>query len=83
MKIRVRLHGLLVSAASEPEGLLVLDLAVGTDVAGLIDHLREDLASSFFDGRALLATVEGVLVPLDRTLGDGDTVGLYHTFSGG
>jgi molybdopterin converting factor small subunit len=66
----------------DPNGLIELALPEGTDVAGVIEVLRE--ASPLLDPRACLVTVGGAQVPLlDRTLKDGDEVGLYPTFSGG
>ena len=58
-----------------------MTLPDGTDVAGVIEALRE--TSPMLDPRACLATVGGAQVPLDRTLKDGEEVGLYPTFSGG
>ena len=83
MRSTVQLHGLLVSATSDSEGQLQLALPDGMDIAGLIAFLEEELASSFFDPRALMATVDGTLAPLHQVLRDGDSVGLFHTFSGG
>jgi molybdopterin converting factor small subunit len=81
MQVRVTLHGWLKVGVDDPDGLIELCLPDGTDVAAVIEALRE--TSPMLDPRACLATVGGATVPLDRTLNDGEEVGLYPTFSGG
>jgi len=81
MRVRVALHGWLKVGVDDPDGLIELTLPDGTDVAGVIEALRE--TSPMLDPRACLAMVGGAQVPLDRTLEDGEEVGLYPTFSGG
>jgi len=81
MRIRVTLHGWLRIGVEAPDGLIELTLPDGTDVAGVIEALRE--TSPLLDPRACLVIVDGAQVPLDRTLKDGQEVGLYPTFSGG
>ena len=81
MRIRVALHGWLKVGVDDPDGLIELTLPDGTDVAGVIEALRE--TSPMLDPRACLAIVSGAQVPLDRILKDGQEVGLYPTFSGG
>ncbi|NIO72693.1 MAG: hypothetical protein GTN71_27655 [Anaerolineae bacterium] len=81
MRVRVTLHGWLKVGVDDPDGLVELTLPDGTDVAGVIEALRE--TSPMLDPRACLAIVGGAQVPLDRTLKDGEEVGLYPTFSGG
>jgi molybdopterin converting factor small subunit len=61
--------------------LVELTLPDGTDVAGVIEALRE--TSPMLDPRACLVIASGAQVPLDRTLKDGEEVGFYPTFSGG
>jgi molybdopterin converting factor small subunit len=81
MRVRVILHGWLKVGVNDPDGLIELTLPDGTDVAGVIEALRE--TSTMLDPRACLAIVGGAQVPLDRILKDGEEVGLYPTFSGG
>jgi len=81
MRVRVTLHGWLKVGVNDPDGLIELTLPDGTNVAGVIEALRE--ASPLLDPRACLAIVGGAQVPLDRILKDGEEVGLYPTFSGG
>lgn len=81
MHLRVKLHGLLVAGADNPDGIVELDLPGETNVAGLFQALAE--TSPLFDAQACLAIVNGVKVPLDWRLQDGDEVNLYHLFSGG
>ncbi len=81
MQIRVTLHGLLTAGMDDPDEPLDLRLPPGTDVAGLFAVLAE--RSPMIDARACLAIVNGVKVPLNWPLHDGDEVGLYHLFSGG
>ena len=81
MRVRVTLHGWLKVGVDDPNGLIELTLPDGTDVAGVVEALRETLP--MLDPRACLAIVGGAQVPLDRTLRSGEEVGLYATFSGG
>ena len=81
MQIRVQLHGLLTAGLDDPDQPLELTLPEGTDVADVFEALHE--RSPMIDARACLALVNGVKVPLDWPLHDGDEVGLYHLFSGG
>jgi hypothetical protein len=81
MQIRVKLHGLLLAGIDNPDGLLEFSVPGGTDVAGVFEVLGE--SSPMFDARACLAIVDGVKVPLDWKLKDGDELRLYHLFSGG
>ena len=81
MLIRVQPHGLLTAVVDEPEGWIELTLPEGTDMAGAMEVLSK--ISPLFDPRACLAIVEGIKVPPDRVLEDGDQVKLYHLFSGG
>ena len=81
MRVRVKLHGLFTVGVDDPDSLIELTVPDGTDVAGVIEVLRE--TSPMLDPRACLAAVGGAQVPLDRTLKDGEEVGLYPTFSGG
>jgi len=81
MRVRVTLHGWLKVGVDDPDGLIELILPDETDVAGVIEALRE--TSPLLDPRACLAMVGGASVPLDRTLKDGEEVRLYPTFSGG
>ena len=81
MRVRVKAYGLLIAAVDHPDRLIELSLPEGTDIAGAISVLQE--ASSLFDPRSCLAVVDGVKVPNDHVLRDGDEVHLYHVFSGG
>jgi molybdopterin converting factor small subunit len=81
MRVRVELHGFFTVGVSDPDGLIELTLPDGTDVAGVVEALRE--TSPMLDPRSCLAMVGGARVPLDRTLKDGEEVCLYPVFSGG
>ncbi len=81
MHIRVTVHGLLTAAVDDPDGHLVLSVSDGIDIQGLVELLA--LRSPLFDPRACLALVEGVQVPLDRPLRDGEHLHLYPIFGGG
>ena len=81
MRIRIKVFGLLVAAVDNPERFIDLSLPTGTDVAGAIDRLQT--TSSLFDPRSCLAVIDGVRVPQDHVLQDGDEVHLFHMFSGG
>ena len=83
MRIRVRVYGLLQAAVDDPDGWLDVTVPGGTDIAGLVELLADRQASPLFDARACMATIDGVKVPLSRTLQHGDQVQLYHTFGGG
>ena len=74
-------HGLLTAAVADPYGHLVLSVSDGTDIQGLVELLS--LRSPLFDPRACLALIEGVQVPLDRPLRDGEHLHLYPLFGGG
>jgi hypothetical protein len=73
--IRVTVHGLLTAAVDDPDGHLVLSVSDGIELLAL--------RSPLFDPRACLALVEGVQVPLDRPLRDGEHLHLYPVFGGG
>ena len=81
MKVRVRLHGLLLAGIESPEGIVEADLPPQSDVAALFEALAEIVP--MLDARACLAVVNGVKVSSDHILQAGDEVGLYHLFSGG
>ena len=81
MRVRVTLHGWYRTGVDAPDGLIELTLPDGTDVAGAIEALRG--VSLLLDPLGCLVMVGGAQVPLDRTLNDGEEVGLYPTFSGG
>ncbi len=81
MQVRVTLHGWLKIGVEDPDGRVELTLPDGGDVARVIEALRE--TSPLLDPRACLATIGDVQVSLDRTLQDGEQVGLYPVFGGG
>ena len=81
MRVRVKLYGWLRIGVDDSDGLVQLTVPDGTDVAGVIEALRE--TSPLLDPRACLTLVGGASVPLDRTLEDGEELHLYPTFSGG
>jgi hypothetical protein len=81
MRIRVTVHGLLTAAVSKPDNLLYLEVPEGSDIRGVIEILSE--RSPLFDPRASLAVVDGVKVPLERLLQEGDQVHLHLLFGGG
>jgi hypothetical protein len=72
---------MLTAAVDDPGGHLTLSVPDGTDIRGVVEVLAR--RSPLFDPRACLATVDGVKVPLERALGDGDEVHLYLLFGGG
>jgi len=81
MRIRVTLHGLFTIGVEDPDGVVELTLPEETDVAGVIEALRD--TSPVLDPRACLVMVGDARVPLDRTLKDGEEVRLYPIFTGG
>jgi molybdopterin converting factor small subunit len=81
MRVRFTLHDWLKVGVKDSHGLIELTLSDGTDVAGVVEALRE--TSPMLDPRACLVMIGGAQVPLDRTLKDGEEVSLYPTFSGG
>jgi len=81
MRVRVKLHGMFKVGVKDPDGVVELTLPDETDVAGLIETLRE--TSPMLDPRSCLIIVGGATVPLDRTLKDDEEVSLYPIFSGG
>jgi molybdopterin converting factor small subunit len=81
MRVRAKLHGLFTIGVGNPDGLIELTLPDGTDVAGVIEALRE--TSPMLDPRSCLIMVGGAKVPLDRILKDGEEVQIYPIFSGG
>jgi len=72
---------LFTVGVSDPDGLIELTLPDGTDVAGVIEALRE--TSPMLDPRSCLPMVGGERVPLDRILKDGEEMYLYPIFGGG
>jgi hypothetical protein len=72
---------LFTVGVDDPDSLIELTVPDGTDVAGVIEALRE--TSPMLDPRAVLAMVGGTRVLLDRTLKDGEEVCLYPIFGGG
>ena len=81
MQVLIRLHGTFRVGVDDPDGLVELALPDETDIARVIDILRQ--SSPMLDPRACLAMIGGAVVPLDRALKDGDEVRLYPLFSGG
>ena len=81
MQVRVKVHGLLTTGMKNPDDMVELELPERTDIAAVVERLRE--RSALFDPRAILAIVAGVKVPLDHVLQDGDQVDLYLPFGGG
>lgn len=81
MRVRVIAHGLLLAAVNHPDNSLELNVPEGTDIRGMIEILAE--RSPLFDPRASLAVVDGVKVPLDRPLQEGEHVHLHLLFGGG
>jgi hypothetical protein len=81
MRVRVTAHGLLTAAVRHPDNLLELDVPEGIDIRALIEVLAE--RSPLFDPRSSLAVVEGVKVPLERPLREGEHVHLHLLFGGG
>lgn len=81
MRVRVKLYAMFRIGVKDPDGVVELTLPDETDVAGVIETLRE--ISPTLDPRACLAMIGGTSVPLDRTLNDGEELHLYPTFTGG
>lgn len=81
LTVTVRVHGLLQAAVRHPDESLKVGLPAGADVLTLIEALS--VRTPLFDPRATIAVVEGVKVPLDRKLRDGELVQLYPIFGGG
>ena len=81
MRVRVKLHGMFRVGIDDPDGLVELTLPDDTDVAGMIEVIRE--TSPMLDPRACLVMISGAAVPLDQALKDGDEVHIYSIFSGG
>ncbi len=81
MQVRVKLYGWLKVGVDDPDGLIELTLPDGTNVAEVIEIVRE--TSPLLDPRACLTLVGGASVPLDQPLKDGEELHLYPTFSGG
>ena len=81
MRIGVTVYGLLTAAIRDPGGRIELTLPEGSDVEGVIEILGK--RSSLFDARACIAVVDGVQVPLSRTLAPGEELHLYPIFGGG
>ncbi len=81
MRVRAKLHGMFRVGVDDPDGLVELTLPDETDVAGMIEIVRE--TSPMLDPWACLVMINGATVPLDRALQDGDEVLLYPIFSGG
>jgi hypothetical protein len=81
MRVNVTVHGMLTAAVDDPDGRLTLSVPYGIDIRGVVEILAQ--RSPLFDPRACLATVDGVKVPLDRVLGDGEVLDLYLLFGGG
>lgn len=63
------------------DGLVELTLPDETDVAGMIEVVRE--TSPMLDPRACLVMISGAAAPLDRALKGGEEVHVYPIFSGG
>jgi hypothetical protein len=80
-RIRVIAHGMLTATVHEPEGRIELPAPDGIDVRGVIEILSE--RSPLFEVRACLAVIDGVRVPLDQLLQDGEEVNLSLLFGGG
>jgi hypothetical protein len=81
MLVQIKVFGLLTAAVDDPDRLIELSLPHGTDVATALQVLQE--TSSLFDSRSCLAVIEGVKVPPEHVLSDGNEIHLYHLFSGG
>jgi len=80
MRVQVTVHGLFTVAVG-PSGTVELIVPEGTDVEGVIKSLSE--TSSLFHPLACLAVINGMQVPLSRTLEDGEHLQLYPIFGGG
>lgn len=50
---------------------------------GMVEALCEQRGSPLFDRHSCMATMGGEIVPLDRSLVEGDRVDHYHLCSGG
>jgi hypothetical protein len=81
MRVRVKLHGLFTIGVGGPDGLVELALPDGTDVAGVIEALRETAPT--LDPRSCLIMVGGSKGSLNQVLKDGEQVDLYPLFGGG
>lgn len=82
MHVRVIAHGLLTVAVRDPGGVLDLDIPEGRDIQGVLEILCDQ--SPLFDPRSTpIAVIDGVQVPLSRTLQEGETVHLYPILGGG
>lgn len=81
--MQVRVHGLLTAAVSKPDEWLNVQVPHGATVADLIERMRELLATPLFDPGSCVATIEGSAIPLDHVLEAGQSVELFHLFSGG
>jgi hypothetical protein len=81
MRIWVTAHGLLTAAMSHPDNLLEVEVPDGTDIRGVVEILAA--RSPLFDPRSTLAVVDGVRVPLEQLLCDGEHVHLHLLFGGG
>jgi hypothetical protein len=81
MQIQVTVYGILTLAVPEPGGRIDLAVPQGTDVQGVIEILQE--RSPLFEPRASLASIEGVQIPLNHVLHEGDHLQLYLMLGGG
>jgi len=81
MRVRVILYGWFRLGVENPDGLIKLTLPDDTNIARVIEILRE--TSPMLHSRACLAMIGGARAPLDQTFKDGEEVGLYPIFSGG
>jgi molybdopterin converting factor small subunit len=81
MLVRVKLHGWLKTRLRDSSVSLEMDMPEGSDIAGLIDLLRE--SSSLPERRAVVAVIDRVRATHDRPLQDGDKVHFYQMVSGG
>ena len=81
MRIGVVVHGMLTAAVREPGGEVQVEVPDGVDITGVVEILSE--RSPLFDPRSCLAVMDGVKVPLDRVLAEGEQVHLYLMFGGG
>jgi hypothetical protein len=72
---------MLTAAVDDPDGGLTLPVPDGCTIRDVVEILAQ--RSPLFDPRACLATVDGVKVPLDRVLADGESLHLYLLFGGG
>ena len=81
MRIGVVVHGMLTAAVRDPGGKMQVEVPDGGDIKKVVEILGE--RSPLFDPRSCLAVVDGVRVPLDRVLAEGEQVHLYVMFGGG